>query len=362
MPTVETLKALSLWGGIEPHTAPLKTMRLIDGSKRLVRSPVADFNANEIDLEAFGYNVPNALMIANMEKAIAENPSIVRFDGLLSESSISEDDVTLTLDSGEQLTSKLAVAADGRNSILRTSASIDVKEWSYPQTALVLTFGHTLPHNSVSAEFHTETGPFTQVPLPATSEHKNRSSLVWVVDPEDAETLINTDLADLSLQIEQKLQSSFGKCFVENKPGSIPMKGMTAKSFGANRVVLVGESGHVFPPIGAQGFNLGMRDVNDLCTCLHHSDDPGSHAVTLDYHRKRVSDVHLRTMGVDVMNRSLLTDFLPVQLARTVGISALKNVSSLRRFAMQQGLGNPARMKSPLDLISRLTRREKVGG
>ena len=77
---------------------------------------------------------------------------------------------------------------------------------SYPQSALVLNFGHSRGHGSISTEFHTETGPFTQVPLPG-----NRSSLVWVVKPETAEELAALDDAALSVQVEQKMQSMLGR-------------------------------------------------------------------------------------------------------------------------------------------------------
>ena len=50
-------------------------------------------------------------------------------------------------------------------------------------------------------------------------------------------------------------------------------------------------------------------------------------------------DIHTRTGGVDLLNRSLLTDFLPVQAARALGLSALGNFTWLRKLAMRHGLG-----------------------
>lgn len=344
MPTIAVLEELDLWEGMEDIAAPLRTMRLIDGSQRLIRAPMADFVANEAGLDAFGFNVPNAEMAALMEERLAASTAIQRFDSVVESAQCGTDGMHLVLDDGTELTTPVAVAADGRHSVLRQAAGIGTDTWQYPQTAVVLTFAHSLPHNGVSAEFHTETGPFTQVPLPNQNRKlpKNmpyRSSLVWVVGPDDAPGLVDKPLLDLSRMVEEGLQSSFGKVQVEAAPQAFPLSGMSTKQHAAQGVYLVGEAGHVFPPIGAQGFNLSVRDVVDLAKVL--GDNP--QAATEAYNRKRKADIRLRTQGVDLLNRSLLTGFLPVQMARMAGISMINAVSPLRKFLMQQGLGAGSR-------------------
>ncbi|MEP0944254.1 MAG: UbiH/UbiF family hydroxylase [Rhizobiaceae bacterium] len=349
MPAIEMLQKLGLWADIEPLTAPLKTMRLIDGSKRLIRAPVTDFHAGEIDLPAFGYNVPNADMLQALDTAIEANEKIIWHRASADNVQINASGAKIQLSDGNAIETQLIVAADGQHSTCREAAGINRTKWSYPQSAIVLNFAHDLPHSGVSAEFHTETGPFTQVPLPATKSAKNRSSLVWLVEPNMADELVTTELSELSRLIEEKLQSSYGKCRVENAPTAISMHGMTAQRFGANRTVLIGESGHLFPPIGAQGFNLGLRDIRDLTSVLAKgTTDPGAATITEAYDRKRQMDVKARTAGIDVMNRSLLTDFLPVQFARSMGLTALGSLSPLRKMAMYQGIGMDSKVASVL--------------
>ncbi|NKB53291.1 MAG: UbiH/UbiF family hydroxylase [Rhizobiaceae bacterium] len=347
MPAIEMYRRLNIWDQILPLTAPLKTMRLIDGSKRLMRAPVTDFRSSEIDLEAFGYNVPNADMLAALNVAIAESQHIDLFESFAEVETIDAQNACLRLDDGTQITSQLLVAADGHQSTTRKAAGIAVNQWSYPQTAIVLNFTHSLPHAGVSAEFHTETGPFTQVPLPPTKSASHRSSLVWLVSPGDVDKLVTMPKEEISNLIEEKLQSSYGKCWVEGSPVAIPMRGMTAKQFGARRTVLIGESGHIFPPIGAQGFNLGMRDLRDLVAVLTaRQGDLGRADVTSAFDTKRQFDVKARTAGVDTMNRSLLTNFLPVQFLRATGLSTLGAVPAARKIAMWQGLGMESNIPS----------------
>lgn len=343
MPSVELMQEMGFWDVLVPHSAQLATIRIIDGTKRLIRSPLTEFKAAELSLEAFGYNVPNSLMVEKFENKIAASDTIIRFDAMLGSADCRDGGVDLTLSTGEKITCKLVGAADGKNSILRDAAAIETQKWSYPQSAFVVNFQHTLPHNSVSTEFHTETGPFTQVPLPAVDGAPLRSSLVWMVTPEQAEDLRSKLLEELNQLIEMKMQSFLGKIVLETQPQTFPISGMIAKTFAANGVFLLGESSHVFPPIGAQGFNLGLRDVADFRDCiqkLHLSDaiiDSAAACETFDQMRRR--DVLLSTGAVDLLNRTLLSDFLPVQAVRSLGLSALGNFSWLRRQMMQRGMG-----------------------
>jgi 2-octaprenyl-6-methoxyphenol hydroxylase len=114
---------------------------------------------------------------------------------------------------------------------------------------------------------------------------------------------------------------------------------------GQNRVALVGESAHVIPPIGAQGLNLGLRDAAALAECVGAArarhEDIGTAATLEIYHAARAADVLGRTVSVDLLNRSLLSDFLPVQALRGLGLHLLANVGPLRRLVMQGGMGTP---------------------
>jgi 2-octaprenyl-6-methoxyphenol hydroxylase len=199
---------------------------------------------------------------------------------------------------------------------------------------MVLNFRHSLPHHDTSTEFHTEHGPFTLVPLPG-----ERSSLVWVDRPETTAERMALDDDALALAIERRAASILGKVTVDGKRQSFPLSGMTPARFAAGRIVLAGEAAHVFPPIGAQGLNLGYRDVTALGDLLARTGgDPGDPALLAGYERARRGDVFLRTNAVDALNRTLLNGFLPVQAARGFGLFLLDRLPALRRAVMRQGV------------------------
>ena len=155
------------------------------------------------------------------------------------------------------MSARLAIGAEGRRSLCRAAAGIETDGRSYPQTALTCNLGHSRPHHDTSTEFHTETGPFTLVPLPG-----NRSSLVFVVDPAEAAAPAGAAATPRwRTEIERRSHSILGKIEVEPGRGVFPLAVETARRFGARRVALIGEAAHVIPPIGAQGLNLGLRDA-----------------------------------------------------------------------------------------------------
>src|SRR5262249_40367431 len=149
---------------------------------------------------------------------------------------------------------------------------------------------HARPHNNISTEFHTESGPFTLVPLPG-----KRSSLVCVLGPEAAEELGALDAPTLSAEIERRAHSILGKMSVEEGRGLFPLTIETAQGSGRIDTGRGGEAAHVSPPIGAQGLNLGLRDaatIAELVAEAHHNGaDVGGPELLAGYDRMRRTDV-----------------------------------------------------------------------
>ena len=330
--SIAFLKTLGLWEAIAPHAAGLETMQIVDGTTRLLRAPPVAFRAGEVGLAAFGYNIPNAPLLAVLDARIAASEGIVRLEGGVTAATAFEAGVELTLDDGERVTAGIVVGADGRKSRIRESAGIGVRTWSYPQSALVLNFSHERPHGNVSTEFHTESGPFTQVPLPG----GRRSSLVWVLPPKEAARLRDLPAEDLARAVEERMQSMLGKVSVEGGAQSFPLSGMTADRFGKGRFVLIGEAAHAFPPIGAQGLNLSLRDIMTLRDLL--KDHAQDETLGERFDRRRQADIRSRTLSVDLLNRSLLSDFLPVQFLRSAGLHLLSALGPLRTVVMREGI------------------------
>ena len=297
--------------------------------------------ADEIGLDAFGHNIENRHLLAALDARAAELSPLVRIEDEARAVETGEAGVTVTLKSGDRIAARLVIGADGRRSLCRTAAGIESDGHAYPQTALTFNLAHARPHQDISTEFHTESGPFTLVPLPG-----QRSSLVWVVEPAEAERIAALDDAALNDEIEQRSHSILGKIAVEPGRGIFPLAVETVRSFGRNRIALVGEAAHLIPPIGAQGLNLGLRDaacIGELVVSARRDGgDVGAPDLLARYDTLRRADVNSRTLAVDLLNRTLLSDFLPVQSARGLGLYLIDRIGPLRRAVLREGVAPAA--------------------
>ena len=339
--SITALETLGVWERCSAHAAALSAIRIVDDTSRLLRAPEVSFSAQEIGLEAFGYNIENTHLVAALEARAAELPAFHRIDETVTSLDLNDGGVTVILADARRIAARLAIGADGRNSLTRRAAGIALDSRSYPQTALALNLRHTRPHGNVSTEFHTETGPFTLVPLPGL-----RCGLVCVVDRRQADDLLSLDDEALGREIETRSHSILGGIAVEPGRGVFPLEMATARSMVRPRVALIGEAAHVMPPLGAQGLNLSLRDaatIGELVAAAHRAgDDVGSDALLADYERRRRSDIGTRTFAVDLLNRSLLTDFLPVQALRGFGLYVMDQIAPLRRAVMREGIAPSA--------------------
>lgn len=333
-PALNFLDDLNAWEALDERSAPLERLVIIDDTGSLFRPPPTTFTAREIELDHFGKNVEASVLAEGLAATAEAHPQVRMVAGRAVSAASEGSSARVETDDGTVIRARLLVAADGRRSLLREAAGIGVREWSYPQAAVTAIFAHDRPHQETSTEFHTRTGPFTLVPLPG-----RRSSLVWLTEPTHAERLLAQSDAEFARTIERQAHSMLGAMRVDGPRGSVPMGGIAVSPFGLARTAVIGEAAHVFPPIGAQGLNLGLSDVRALLAATERFDDPGCADALAAYDADRRKEVTARTTFVDVLNRSLLTALLPVDLARGFGLLALGSVGALRRMAMKRGLG-----------------------
>jgi 2-octaprenyl-6-methoxyphenol hydroxylase len=155
------------------------------------------------------------------------------------------------------------------------------------------------------------------------------------------------------------MQSMLGKVTVEGSAQSFPLSGMTAERFGKGRIVLLGEAAHAFPPIGAQGLKLSLRDIMALKELIQGAAPANDAGIGERFDRKRQADIRSRTLSVDLLNRSLLSDFLPVQFLRSAGLHLLSALGPLRSIVMREGIEPLGSLKAFRDgLRERVARKQ----
>lgn len=346
-------RALGLWTALEPMAQPLRRIRLVDDTGNLFRLPPVELEAAEIGLPAFGANIENAALVEALAEIARNTPRISLVEGQITGYQHLPLSVAALMADGTRVEGSLLVGADGRNSLVRQFSGVVTRQWSYPQVAVTAILHHEKPHRATSTEFHTRAGPCTLVPM-GKRDGKHRSSLVWLMSPEDAERRMALDDVALAAEIEQQVHGIHGRIGMEGPRGAFPMAGLTCEKLVGERVALLADAGHYYPPIGAQGLNLGLRDVAQLVQSLEdhsHGDAGDAHALS-HYDKRRKGDVFTRSLAVDLMNRSLLLHHLPVDFMRSAGLAAMDCIGPLRRALMEEGVAPAGRlprlMREPL--------------
>jgi 2-octaprenyl-6-methoxyphenol hydroxylase len=335
-PSVSVLRRLGMWDTIEPRAASVRAIRLIDATPHVVHAPEVLFQASEIGLDEFGFNVPNEALTTAFEEALKDKARRIETTGVATLEAGSSS-VRIVTAEGGAIETQLVIAADGRQSFCRAAAGIGIKSWSYDQSAIVSTFAHSRPHGGVSTEFHRKSGPLTLVPGPGRT-----SSLVWVEAPDQASRIAALDDEAFLRELENHIFGLLGKLSAPTPRRLYPIAGQSADRLASKRVALIGEAAHVLPPIGAQGLNLSFRDAATIAeiagAAKRDGSDAGGGDVLAKYEDARRVDTTSRAWGIDFLNRSLLSPWPGTDFARGLGLFAVSKTPPLKSFLMRAGI------------------------
>lgn len=340
-PSRDTLRAAGLWDRLAPFATGLQVMAIMDLGTRADTPPRHAFDAADVSDEPFGWNLPNWLLRREMVDHLQERPNVTLRLSVATQSCLSRStEARATLSDGTRVTARLVIAADGRNSPLRTQAGIGVRTWRYGQKALAFAVTHEHPHNNISTEVHRDGGPFTLVPLP---DHTGRpaSAVVWMERGAEAARLAALPEAKFNAAMTERSGGILGALTLASRRSLWPIISQIADRFAAERLALVAEAAHVVPPIGAQGLNMSLADIAKLRALTEESrTDPGAPDVLSRYARARYPEVLARVTGVDALNRASMAGAAPVQALRAEATRLLHDLKPLRHTAMRLGLGH----------------------
>lgn len=340
-PARDLLKDAGLWHQLIDAAMPLEALRVVNltGQPPEIATE-RTFEAADLKESAFGWNLPNWLTRKVLTQAAANTPNLdlrlgTGFATLLTR----EKEALISLSDGARLSARLALAADGRASPLRTAAGIDVSTTRYGQKALAFAVSHDLPHGNVSTELYDAGGAFVLVPLP---DHAGRpaSAVVWMQDGAEAQRLSSLDDTEFGRAATERSAAVLGALAPVTARRIWPVITQTAHRLTAERVALLAEAAHVMPPIGAQGLNTSLHDVRALVDLAADAPETLGSATFLDrYAKRRARDVSARATVIDAYNRLCRSDAPPAQIMRSLGLKLVHDLTPVRRAVMRAGMG-----------------------
>lgn len=339
-PTVRVLDEMGVWEQMRTSATAIHGIRIVDDMGRWPRAPEILFRASELGEDALGWNIANwDVSAALLEQLTAEGQCSFITSGDVVDLTLQDEVAIVHMEDGRNIQVRLVIGADGRGSICRGASGVTVSRRDLDQVAITAILRHSRSHNHISTEFHRPAGPFTTVPVA-----KNESSLVWVEKADFAKGLLAEDqVGGVAPLIEERLQGLLGSITSVAGLQMFPLSFLSTDRMHGQRVVLVGEAAHVFPPIGAQGLNLGFRDVAGLLHLLKtHSGGPdavGCPGMLKAYEEMRRGDVQSRHQGVNFLNNMLISSIAPTHLARGAALHVLNHSPFLKRQVMRLGMG-----------------------
>ncbi|HZZ60510.1 MAG TPA: FAD-dependent monooxygenase [Roseiarcus sp.] len=330
------LESVGAWEAIAPKAQAILSMEIMDGEVRdAVRLPHLHFDAKG--------GAPLAHMAFNDDVIAALSSLCARLGvecvaGAVARFSSGQRVAELALADGRRLRTRLAVAADGARSKLRTLAAVPAYGWDYDQSGIVATIAHERDHEGVAQQHFLPAGPFAVLPLPG-----RRSSIVWNERRADARALMALQPEDFLGQLELRFTPKLGELRLASRVEAFPFRFQIARRFVGGRLALVGDAAHVVHPIAGQGLNLGLRDVAALAEAIvgemRLGLDPGAPGPLAAYERARRFDVAASGMGMDVMNRLFSNAFGPLRFARDLGLRLVDRAPPLKDLLIAEAGG-----------------------
>lgn len=248
------------------------------------------------------------------------------------------DRVCVALESGEQLTGHLLVAADGSHSRVAAACGVQWQSADYQQVAVIANVSTQVAHQGRAFERFTEFGPLALLPMSA-----GRSSLVW------CHPLAQKDVVDrwgddrFIAELQRAFGWRLGRITQVGERTSYPLRLQTASQHIAHRLALVGNAAQTLHPIAGQGFNLGIRDVMSLAETLaaawRAGRETGAYATLQHYQQRRQPDAQA-TIGItDGLVRLFANRYTPLVAGRNLGLMAMDHLPPLRNLLAERTLG-----------------------
>ncbi len=336
--TVNALGALGVMQKLRQPTGPIRRIHV---------SRQGDFGRIRLDAADHGRVAFGQVVVARdfgeaLEARLDELRGLTRYrparfvacgicDDALREVRIAADDG----DGERMLSTRLLVAADGTRSSVRAALGIAAEEQDYQQTLFVARLRAERSPDGTAYERFGDDGPTAL--LPRGDRH---FGVVHAVPRADAHEVAALDERAFLARVQRAFGWRVGALLGAGERSAYPAIGMVAQRTTAPRAVLVGNAAQTLHPIGAQGFNLGLRDALTLAELIgSRATDPGS-AVLLDTYARRRAEDRARTLAFADGLAKLTSNAAPLlRPLRSLGLLAMDRSPAAQAFLVGGAMG-----------------------
>ena len=343
-PSINFLSDLGLWRNLSQKSQALESLILCNLSpdKNLIDES-CEFSANDLNLETLGFNIPNDFLTSELKKSLISESKFIFLDDVVIQDLVSKSkEITAVTDQGHKITSKLVIGADGKSGSLRELTKIGKFSIDYNQKALVFSIKHEQNHKAKSYEIYESGGPCTLVPNKTSKADGYFSSVVLMQNLKEVQKTLSLDMEELAVFITKRTGNLLGKCKITTKIKNFPIMSQISRQFVGDRSLLLAESAHVMPPIGAQGMNSSIQDIKFLTELLDleakDNKDYGQSNLLDKFEKARANKIRSRMLGIHILNKVSINGNGLALTMRKLGLRGLSKNLTLRKFVMNLGM------------------------
>jgi 2-octaprenylphenol hydroxylase len=332
------LQQIGVWKHLDSRRlAPIYAMQIHgDAGARL------DFSAYDSGVDELGWILESSLMACELWESVKRQSNLQLFCPATPRAlETGPEAVSLVLDNGQTLTSKLLVGADGRDSWVRSAAGLASTETPYGELGVVANFACDLPHRGIARQWFRDDGVLAWLPL-AGDDSIHRISMVWSTPEAHAAELLALPAEALCARVAAAGQHQLGALRCITPASAFPLRLLRVPHIVAPRLALIGDAAHGIHPLSGHGINLGYGDAASLAKLLggaHEWQDLGSLPLLRRYQRARREEILLMQYTTHTL-RQLFHEKLPgLKFLRNTGMNLTNALPVVKNLLVRYALG-----------------------
>lgn len=333
---IEFWQTLNIWPNIEPKTVPITKVHVSNQGQ--FGSVI--FDAKQQQVERLGAVVAAKQLAWELWQTAKRQPNLTLLENtkLLSFSQ-RPDGVEINCQTAEQKPQKLKaaimIAADGANSDIRQQLKLKTQTKDYQRQVIVTNLQTEKPHQNCAYERLSKTGPLALLPF-----HNNRCGMVWSVDNEHLQQLLQADENDFLKQAQQAFSYRLGTFSKLGKRSHYPLYQIKVPQQVAGNIVLLGNAAHTVSPVSAQGLNLAVRGIKRLTDILSTAKQDLSNPQLLQHYQQQSKADQIATLNyTDDLMKWFQIDSPPINALRSLGLILTDSINPIKNHLFKRAGG-----------------------